>query len=216
MAVFFVHEPGRGIVTPLDKRFRIRDIPPTSELEEINRIHPKIQSDLPPNSDQRQGSGTQQTTLNQDEAREAYTQTQAQSALRLGRVSQYMSRSVITIGQQASLSDAWELMERHGIRHLVIVDAMAQLCGMLSEKKILTYLMQTPEQTVDNIPMDAFCEPQVLSTGVETDMVDLAQAMMERDLDGIPVTDQGKLVGIVTRSDVMKVILKSTPFDAQA
>jgi len=220
MPVFFVHEPGRGIVTPLDRKFKIRDIPPTSELEEITPIHPRNQPDTyhpqQADKDQAKESRREPSTQHSADARKAYAEMETPDRLRLGTVNQFMSHSVITIDRNAYLDEAWALMERNSIRHLVIIDNTGQLCGLLSEKKLLSYLMQHPGRYPDAIPVNDFCEEQVLSTGMETDIVELAQAMMEHDLGGIPVTDQGALTGIITRSDVMKIILRSTPFDTRA
>ncbi len=213
MAVFFVHDPARGIVTPLDKRYHLRDIPPTSELTETNAIHDKLSEDYPNASHEPLGRKHRA-------AKQAYAQTLSQAPLKLGKVRDVMSSPVITIGRDQTLAQAWELMQRHEIRHLAVVDRQSQLCGMLSEQVLLPDLMDrvlaADAASPQNPPLSEYCRHRVLSTSPQTELTELAEAMLEQGLDGMPVTDQGKLVGMVTDTDVLKVILKSCPLDMQA
>lgn len=217
MAVFFVHDPARGIVTPLDRRYHLRDIPPTSELTATNAIHDKLSDDSA--ADTYESLGKKHRA-----AKQAYAQASSHASLRLGKVREVMSAPVISVTRSQHLSDAWHMMQRHDIRHLAIVDEAGRLCGMLSEQVLLPDLMthtlgndtNEEESVVRNPPLSHYCQHRVLSTGPETDLVALAEAMLEQGLDGMPVTENGQLVGMVTDSDILKVILKSRPLDVQA
>lgn len=213
MAVFFVHDPARGIVTPLDRRYHLRDIPPTSELTETNAIHDKLSDDTSAESYQSLGKKHRA-------AKQAYAQTSSHASLRLGKVREVMSAPVISIARTQRLADAWQMMQRHDIRHLAIVDDTGRLCGMLSEQLLLPDLMghalEREGEQRHNPELSHYCQHRVLSTGPETDLVALAEAMLEQGLDGMPVSENGKLVGMVTDSDILKVILKSRPLDVQA
>ncbi|MDX1450960.1 MAG: CBS domain-containing protein [Oleiphilaceae bacterium] len=213
MAVFFVHDPAKGIVTPLDKRYFQRDIPPTSALTAAAPAHRKVSNEDATDTYTSLGSKHRA-------AKQAYAQTLRQSPLKLGKVRDVMSSPVITVSSEEHLSDAWALMQRHEIRHLAIIDPHGHLCGMLSEQVLLPDLMTrtlNPEADEANNPqLKTYCQYRLLSTSPDTELVELAEAMLEQGLDGMPVTEQGKLVGMVTDSDILKVILKSRPVDLQA
>jgi len=219
MPVFFVQDVASGIVTPLDKKFRIRDIQATEKLSETPAIHNKIQSDAneypsqhsPASNEQREAT----PPLNQN-ARQSYQQAQAQNEPQLGKVKDIMSSPVLTIPLNSNLSEAWKILQKYEIHHLAIIDQQDRLCGLLSEKSIPNYLMNDKAQTPANTPLDVFCGQTVLSTGTETRVNELASALLENGLDGVPVTENGQLVGLVTRSDILKVMLKSRTFEIQA
>ena len=145
MSVFFVHDAGRPNVTPLDRKFRVRDIPPTEELSSTQKIHPKQESNpedfkrymktagdakAPP--DEALSQAKQQA---QQQAAAAY-QTEKSLQSPFGRVKDIMSTPVLSIDQGKSLKDAWKIMAKYEISHLVILNEQLQYCGMLSEKKI--------------------------------------------------------------------------------
>lgn len=200
MPVFFVHDPAQGIVTPLDRKYRVRDIPPTSELTEINRIHPKIESSLP---DQQRSPA------------QAY-EDNADKFQGLGRVVDFMSHPVLSIEQSKSLNQAWLEMSKYEIHHLVIVDADNALVGMLTESAILNVKMKSDAVSDEQVPLSIFSQSEVLSTSPDTPIADLAVGLLELGLSGVPVTDNGVVVGMITRSDVLKVFLTQQSLNTNA
>jgi len=219
MAVFFVHDVGSGLVTPLDRKFRVRDIPPTDELNETPRIHDKKSSDA-----REYQSPDQKESLSKRPAQQAaeyYRQAQDKSFIGLGRVKDIMSSPILSIQQDRSLSDAWLIMEKYEIHHLAIVNNENAYCGMLSEKKIVPFLMAnsggTAEESLpENTPLSVFCQESLLSTHPDTPISALGPALLEYGLDGIAVTNNGELAGMVTYSDIMKIILKTQTLKVQA
>jgi len=80
--------------------------------------------------------------------------------------------------------------------------------------------MAHPHIHPGEIPLKVFCQDTMLSTHPDTLISDLARALLEYGLDSIAVTnnEQGQetLVGIVTYSDILKIILKSKVLGVQA
>lgn len=219
MTVFFVHDVGKGIVTPLDRKFRVRDIPPTDELSDISKVHPKDESnpdDFKEHSQDKQATYSE-ATPNKQRAISAYQETKpARSPL--GRVKNIMSAPVLSINKDKSLEDAWRIMQKYEIHHLVILDDEQKYCGMLSEKKIVPFLMNQLETNgaLSNSTLEAFCQDNLLSTHPETQIEDLAPALLEYGLDGIAVFENQQIVGLVTYSDILKMILQEQSFTTDA
>ena len=110
-------------------------------------------------------------------------------------------------------------MQKYEIHHLAIVDTDESLCGMLSEKLILPYLMNmqsSPPIPAANLSLDNFCTQTLVSTRPDTLIKDLVPALLEYGLDGIAVTENGLLSGIATYSDILKVVLKMQAFNVDA
>lgn len=219
MAVFFVHDVGKGIVTPLDRKFRLREIEPTEELNEIQRIHPKTGTN-PEDFKGSQQKGKHQSfeaNASQQKAIAAYQETRP-ARTPLGRVKSIMTSPVISISKYKTLEDAWKLMQQHGIHHLVILDGQQNYCGMLSEKTIVPFLMKknTPDQAHSENTLEPFCHESLLSTNPETAVEDLAPAFLEFGLDAIAVNDNQQIIGIVTYPDIIKTILLNEPINANA
>ncbi len=202
MPVFFIHDPAKGIVTPLDRRFNIRDIPPATELTPSAGIHPTTDGD-----GKQEQPPARRAAINR-EATQAYAETKEAAPEELGVVRDIMTHPVLSISIDKNLAEAWELMKRYEIHHLVVVNEQHKLCGMLSTDTMLEYLMETDPRPASEIDIADLCGKKVLSTSPDTGITEFAIAMLERGLDGVPVTEHSKLVGIVTYADVLKVILQ--------
>ncbi len=219
MAVFFVHDLGKGLVTPLDRKFRVRDIPPTEELNEIQKVHPKTESEPEDFKDHRRKEkhAAAESASTEKKAISAY-QEMKPARSPLGRVKNIMSSPVLSINKDKTLEDAWRIMQKYEIHHLVILDEAQRYCGMLSEKKIVPFLMsrQASDKELAKSSLEPFCHESLLSTHPETQVEELAPALLEYGLDGIAVFENQEIVGIVTYPDILKTILLKESLETEA
>lgn len=122
-----------------------------------------------------------------------------------------MTRDVIVVPPELPLAKAWNVMKRERIRHLPVVRAGA-LIGMLSDRDVLTRAtldahgeLQVPTDLVVAEAMKA----TPLQTCEETTHVnDLVTMMTERKIDAIPVVRGVRLVGLVTTTDLLLLLLE--------
>lgn len=231
MPVFFVHDVNHGIVKPLDRKFKIREISPVQEATKSQAVHSKEESDLP--NFQSVHSNTNKDKNEQNAKRTSspeLTQKAIQSyqenippppKFNLGKVKDIMSQPVIKIFEDQTLESAWKVMQEHDIHHLIVLNADYQYCGLLSEKQIIPYLMNYAKNKQgklgpSELPLSHFCDQNLLSTHPETELHDLGIALMEYGLDAIAVSENTKVIGIITKSDILKVILKHQTFEELA
>lgn len=221
MSVFYVHDASRGIITPLDRKFHTRSIEPTEQLSNIQASHQDFsslvsdnlipgQSRPPVSQKHQQASQAYQANDSSDE------EHPKDNGLNLGVVEDIMSSPVLSATTAQNLNEAWKLMQRYEIHHLAITDEQQDYCGLISEKSILPHLMISHANGPENTKLSSFCQQSVLSTHPTTQVKDLAIVMLEYGLDGVAVTEQGKLKGIVTYSDILKVMLKQQSLHTQA
>jgi CBS domain-containing membrane protein len=119
------------------------------------------------------------------------------------KIKNRMSRNVTCISPTDSLRKAYEIMRNEEIRHLPVVEGNNLLVGLLSERDVL--LRATFVDNVINVPeldVDLAMTTDVVTCKPAHQMHDIAEVMLERRIDAIPVTDSsGEIVGIITSAD---------------
>lgn len=137
------------------------------------------------------------------------------------RASTPMTRNVTVIPPELSLRAAWEIMKRERIRHIPIVRAGA-LFGMLSDRDVLVRgilgkdgKLEVPEGILAG---EAMTPPPLHTCEPSTDVVDLARLMTEEKIDAVPVVRGLHLIGLVTSTDLIQLLIRQDearplPFD---
>ena len=118
-----------------------------------------------------------------------------------------MSRDVVAVQPGQALEDAWDLLARHRIKALPVVDEQRRLRGMLSATDhLLGRDAAGPRQRVADR-----MTPAVLTARPDQPMIELAQAFCDGGLHHVPVVDAGGIVvGMVTQSDLMAALLQDS------
>jgi CBS domain-containing protein len=127
------------------------------------------------------------------------------------RVRDLMTRKVTTLDRNDTLDMADEVMELGRIRHLAVLDE-GKLVGIVSERDLFRFALafalgygskarKTLLRTV--VVKEVMSEPAIT---IEPDagVRDAAALMLEKKIGCLPVVDEGKLVGILSESDVLK------------
>jgi CBS domain-containing protein len=145
--------------------------------------------------------------------------------LRLMIVEQLMSRDVVTVSQETSLKDAAALLSRHGISGVPVCDAAGQVLGVVSEADILlkeegrdpegglfSWLFQRDDESLAKAAArtagEAMTSPPItIEPG--RPVSEAARLMTEQAVNRLPVVAEGKLVGIVTRADLVRAFHRS-------
>jgi CBS-domain-containing membrane protein len=143
------------------------------------------------------------------------------------KVSDLMTRQVITASPQATILEAVELMLKHHVGGLPVVDERGKLVGIVTEGDFLRRSEIGTERRRSRW-LDAFFGPgksakdYVRSHGLKVREVmtakpitvaasakldEVVRLMEERNVKRLPVTSRGKLVGIVTRANLMRALV---------
>lgn len=212
MSVFYVHDITKRIVTPLDRRYYVREIPHTTETEEITPISAQNKNPAPEQQRRQQALETYRETSSQL-AKQA---GRPEALISLGKVGDIMTPDPVSASLSESIAVAWQLMSRHGIHHLPIMDEQQFLCGFVSESDLLTQVIDHANAPADNIRLEIFCKDNVVSAGIETEVRMLGDYLLKSGVDGLPVTENGVLMGVVTASDILKQLLAHANLDSHA
>ncbi len=116
-----------------------------------------------------------------------------------------MSQPVLTVETNETLWDAWQLLFVSGLRHLVVIDKYGQTVGVLSDRNILAEVPATAEHLSSKRVSDVLARVPVVMIGPEADPRAAAAVMARATSEAVPVVDEdGRLVGIVTESDLVR------------
>ncbi|GAA0788358.1 CBS domain-containing protein [Marinobacterium sediminicola] len=129
--------------------------------------------------------------------------------LRSVKVQDYMATSLISFSPETRLFDAIRTLQEYGISGAPVVDAEGQLLGMLSEldclKAILTLTYHEEEMGSGGHVSDFMSTP-VDTVAYGADLTEVSQRFMELGRRRLPVVHHGKLVGQISRRDVLRAV----------
>jgi CBS domain-containing protein len=112
---------------------------------------------------------------------------------------------VITIEETASVADAIGRLVQNNIGSLPVVNEDGTLVGVFSERDVLRLVHNRGERFSRERVGDVMTRNPITCSA--EDDVDLVMGQMsERRIAKVPVTDEGRLVGIVSVGDVIKVM----------
>ncbi len=127
-----------------------------------------------------------------------------------------MTLHPITVSPHSSVADAMAIMRERKIRRLPVLDSLGHLVGIVSDRDILRALPSPATSLAKwEIPglLDKLMIEKVMTTGVisipeDTPLEEAARIMADSRIGGLPVMRGEALVGIITESDLFKVLLQ--------
>lgn len=127
-------------------------------------------------------------------------------------VGDLMSRHLVTIAVDASLADAWTVMQRARIRHLPVVDGGGGLIGLLTHRDLLAAAQSrvTFPDDADRLRMLAWArvadvmETHLSATSSSASAADAAGRMASLKIGCLPVVDDDRLTGMLTEHDFLR------------
>lgn len=120
------------------------------------------------------------------------------------RVSEAMSRPVLTIDATESLWDAWQLLSISGLRHLAVVTD-DKCVGIISDRNILSDVPVSQEHMCARSVGEVVSPATNRSVGESDQLAQVARIMARHSLEAVPVVGPSRnLVGIVTGSDLVR------------
>jgi CBS domain-containing protein len=135
------------------------------------------------------------------------------------RVRDLMSTQVVTIGTSDSCLEAVARMHRSRIRHLPVVSREGLLVGIVTDRDLRHQLFSPPMfQALGTTAVDALLKDvrvaEVMSTDVITvapddRVADAARRMRDDKVGSLPVVENGRVVGILTETDVLRQIVRA-------
>ncbi len=117
-------------------------------------------------------------------------------------IGRLMTYGAATVSSHDTLQTAADLMKNGGFRRVPVVDE-GKLVGIVSDRDVREHSGYL-ELTRVTAAMTA--DPQTVTPKMSVE--DAARLMIEHKIGGLPVVEDGKLVGMITTTDVLKAFLK--------
>ena len=130
------------------------------------------------------------------------------------KVAEIMTKNVLTVNEDADFTEACRLMQQMKIHHLPVVDKEGQLKGIFTANDALKAYNEkvfnrviTEEDTVNELIKisQIMSQKEIYSLDLESELDYALTLMKEFDIHSIPVLDEGKIIGIVTSTDILNV-----------
>jgi CBS-domain-containing membrane protein len=132
-----------------------------------------------------------------------------------------MTTEVVTVDPHASVKHATELLDMHSVTALPVVDDRGRLVGVLSEADVLRETL-LPDRSRHEIPspvsgrtvplrVQDVMTTLPMSVGADADLADAAALLVDTQVKSLPVVEHGRIVGVVSRSDVIAVLARRDP-----
>lgn len=115
-----------------------------------------------------------------------------------------MATELVSIKKEASIQEALNLMKKHSIRHLPVVDTEKTLLGWVTDADLRGVLIASmlEELTLEDVMVR---KPYAVYPDMPLD--EAAHLILEKRIGGLPVVEKGKLVGIITVVDILSAFI---------
>lgn len=131
-------------------------------------------------------------------------------------VGERMTRNPVTIEETASIDDGLHLMRQRKVRRLPVVDAAGKMVGIVSDKDLL-HAAPSPATTLSvyelhyllaKLTIKQVMSSPVITVTPDTPLEEAARIMADTKIGGLPVVEDGQLVGIITETDIFKILVE--------
>jgi len=116
-----------------------------------------------------------------------------------------MTKEVMTISPDATLSDLIELLIAKEISGMPVVGDDGKMIGIISEKDILNFAFSG---NLHHTKVKEAMSKNVTSFSPDADVDAIALAIGQHQFRRVPIVDKGKVVGIISRRDIIRIALR--------
>lgn len=127
-----------------------------------------------------------------------------------------MTQNPVTVTPDTSVSEALNVMRQNKVRRMPVVDKRGHLMGIVAEKDLL-YASPSPATSLNvyeigyllsKLKVKEIMAKDVVTVSEDTPIEDAARIMVDHAVSGLPVVREDKVVGIITETDIFKVMME--------
>lgn len=126
------------------------------------------------------------------------------------KVSDYMTRNLITFRQDQSVLEVMDILIKHKISGGPVVNDDNELVGIISEGDCIKQISESRyyNQPVENINVSAHMIKNVETIDGDLNIFDAAEKFLSSRRRRFPIVEDGKLVGQISQKDILKAALE--------
>lgn len=115
-----------------------------------------------------------------------------------------MTTDVLSVKEDQSFNQVELLAELKNVRHIPVLDGFDQVVGIVSVRDLLGHLSNAAASHFS--PVSEVMERNPITVSPETPVKEVAQVLLSKGIGCVPVVEGGKLVGIVSDRDFVRVV----------
>ena len=132
------------------------------------------------------------------------------------RVRDWMSPNPVTVPASTTLPEAHKIMEQRKIRRLLVVDG-DKLLGIITRGDVrgaqpsdaTSLSIWEINYLLSRLTVERIMTTDMVTVSADAPIREAARLMLEKKIAGLPVVDNDKLVGIITESDIFRLVAQS-------
>lgn len=139
------------------------------------------------------------------------------------QVVERMKTKLVVASPTDSVAAAWRLLRQHQIRHLPVVED-GKLVGIVTDRDIRLVFPsaltsgrreQDPHDALEKVAVREIMTGQVVTVAPEASIANVARLLLERRIGGLPVVQGSRLVGIITKTDILAAFVDIVEGESQ-
>ncbi|WNM59993.1 CBS domain-containing protein [Candidatus Nitrospira allomarina] len=211
--MFTLFEPGGMRIPYVPGSFRQRNVEKISKASPSRQV--KVGQEDPPSVSQK-NAGPSSLPARLYEQVDSLTQSSRAKIL----ARDIMSSPVVTLPVTSSLAQAWSVVHSRRFRHIPILGAEGVVVGMLSDRDLFRGTIESvlPGTVESHTPaggsIQGLVSRPVLVASPEAELCALARVLLEEHIGALPIVSESVgLVGMITRSDILRALVAHPDFD---
>ncbi len=141
-------------------------------------------------------------------------QKKEKKAIPKTHVGQIMSQPVMTLFKDSSLKEAQELFHHKKFRHIPIITQEHKLTGIVSDRDMLSFYANNPKSSSEEQGIQEIMKSKVYFAKPEMEIHHVTNILIQKKIGCMPIVDnEHKVLGMITRSDMLKHFVSTFPLD---
>lgn len=183
---------------------RISPNPPTSYPDRVPKIHASSQSAPSEIGDGEPGTSPTGSFLHRN-PKDVYKESAGPTEKPVFFLHEMMSSPVYTKGMEENIETCLDFMLEKGIRHLPITGRMGEIVGFVSDRDLL----DKSKSYERDMPVSDIMIKRVLVGSPGAEIRQVTKVLLEERIGCLPIVNDDNLpIGIITRSDLLRLLLK--------
>lgn len=132
------------------------------------------------------------------------------------RVSDYMTREPLSVTADTEVMRVVNLLVTKDVSGVPVVDNDMKLVGILTERDCIEVALQAGYFDEIGGTVEQFMTADVVSVEPDTPLMDIAEIFAHAPFRRCPVTEEGRLVGLICRRDILRALVDGAWFPDNA
>lgn len=115
-----------------------------------------------------------------------------------------MTKKLVTLSSRLDVFEAIDILLQKRISGAPVIDANGNFCGIFSESSCMRVVVNAAYDSLPDTNLMPFVDPHPPTISPDTDMLTICQTFLDQATRRLPVIENGRLLGQISRRDIMR------------